>query len=124
MPREKIEVPAGEDGSVAPPPNPVRAGRQKREDTEKTDSLNTRLMAKAKLLSDRLFERRRELGKSLGEPVKSDTVSQSERKAQYKELIASQELLFNSIAGAAIVGRDGRLRLSTKMVDAFVELSD
>ncbi len=89
-----------------------------------TDSLNTRLLAKAKLLSDRLFERRKELGKSLGEPVKSDKLSQTERKTQYKELIASQEMLFNSLAGAAIVGRDGKLRISTAMVDAFKELSD
>ncbi len=124
MAREKIDVPEGEDGFVAPPPKPIRAGKQKREDADKTDSLNTRLLAKAQLLSDRLFERRKELGKSLGEPVKSDKLSQTERKTQYKELIASQEMLFNSIAGAAIVGRDGRLRLSTKMVEAFVELSD
>ena len=87
------------------------------------DSLNTRLMAKARLLSDRLFERRKELGKSLGEPVKSNELPQSERKTQYKEMIASQELLFNSLAGAAIVGKDGKLRISTKMVDAFRELS-
>ncbi|KKM99742.1 hypothetical protein LCGC14_1144900 [marine sediment metagenome] len=89
-----------------------------------TDTLNARLQAKAKLLSDRLFERRKELGKSLGEPLKSNEIDSKERSAQYKELIASQEMLFNSIAGAAIVGRDGKLRLSTKMVDAFVELSD
>jgi hypothetical protein len=88
------------------------------------DSLNTRLLTKAKMLSDSLFERRKELGKSLGEPVKSDKLSQAERKTQYKELISSQEMLFNSLAGAAIVGRDGRLRISTKMVEAFVELSD
>ena len=92
-------------------------------DIEKPDSLNTRLLAKARLLSDRLFERRKELGKALGEPVKSDKLSQTERKTQYKELIASQEMLFNSIAGAAIVGRDGKLRISTKMVEAFKELS-
>jgi hypothetical protein len=76
------------------------------------------------MLSDRLFERRKELAKSLGEPVKGQQLSSTERKTQYKELIASQEMLFNSIAGAAIVGRDGKLRISTKMVDAFRELSD
>ena len=88
-----------------------------------TDSLNTRLLAKARLLSDHLFERRKDLGKALGEPVKSDKLSQPERKAQYKEMIASREILFNSLAGAAIVGSDGRLRISNKMVDAFRELS-
>ena len=86
------------------------------------DSLNTRLLAKAKMLSDSLMERRNNLQTELGEPVKSDKLSQTERKTQYKELIASQEMLFNSIAGASIVGRDGRLRLSTVMVKAFVEL--
>ena len=75
------------------------------------------------MLSDRLFERRKELAKSLGEPLKGENLPQKERKTQYKELIASQEMLFNSLAGAAIVGRDGRLRISTAMVDAFRELS-
>ena len=88
------------------------------------DSLNTRLLAKAQALSDNLFERRKELNKTLGEPVKSSKLSQVERKTQYKELIASREILFNSIAGAAIVGQDGRLRISTKMVEAFRELKD
>jgi hypothetical protein len=76
------------------------------------------------MLSDRLFERRKDLRKELGEPLKSSKLSQAERKAQYKELIASQEMLFNSLAGAAIVGRDGRLRISTAMIEAFRELSD
>jgi hypothetical protein len=124
MPREKIDVPEGESGFVSPPPKPIRVGRQKREDTEKPDSLNTRLLTKAKMLSDSLMERRRELGKTVGEPVKSDKLSEAERKTQYTELIASQEMLFNSLAGTAIVGRDGRLRISTKMVEALVELSD
>ena len=88
---------------------------------DQPDSLDARLQAKATMLSDRLFERRKELAKSLGAPVKSEEI---DRKTQYKELIASREMLFNSIAGAAIVGRDGKLRISTKMVDAFVELSD
>ncbi len=87
------------------------------------DSLNTRLFTKAKMLSDSLMERREALGKSLGEPVKSDKLSQEERKTQYKELIASPEMLFNSLAGAAIIGRDGKLRISNKMIDAFKELS-
>jgi len=88
------------------------------------DSLNTRLQAKAKMLSDRLFERRRELHKTMGEPLKSGQLSATERKTQYKELIASREMLISALAGAAIVGRDGRLRISTAMVDAFAELSD
>ena len=79
-------------------------------------------MAKAQMLSDRLFERRKELAKSLGEPVKGSKLSLADRKTQYQEMIASRELLFNSIAGAAIVGRDGQLRISTKMIDAFREL--
>jgi hypothetical protein len=89
-----------------------------------TGSFNARHFAKAKMLSDSLMERRKELGKAVGEPLKSSELSKKERKTQYKELIASREMLFNSIAGAAIVGRDGKLRISTKMVDAFRELSD
>ena len=109
MPKEKIEVgDVGPDaGFIGQPPATIRAGRQKREDTEKPDSLSTRNQAKAKMLADRLFERRSALHKAAGEPFKSSKLSQSERKQQYQELIASQEMLFNSIAGAAIVGRDG-----------------
>ncbi|KKL14550.1 hypothetical protein LCGC14_2514510, partial [marine sediment metagenome] len=59
----------------------------------------------------------------LGNPIKSEKLSKDERKAQYKEMIASREILFNSLAGAALVGKDGRLRISTAMVDAFRELS-
>ena len=123
MPREKIEVGVQPGtGFVSSPPKPIRVGRQKREDTEKPDSLSSRLLAKATMLSDRLFERRKELRKSLGEPIKGAKLPKSKRQTQYKELIASREMLFNSIAGAAIVGRTGELRISTAMVDAFVEL--
>ena len=87
------------------------------------DSLSTRLQAKAKMLSDSLFERRRSLHKTMGEPLKSGELSPAERKAQYKELVASRELLIKALAGAAIVGRAGQLRISTSMVDAFRELS-
>ena len=88
------------------------------------DSLSTKLQAKAKLLSDRLYERRGELHKKMGEPLKSGELSPTERVQQYKDLISSKEMLIGAIAGAAIVGRDGKLRISTAMVDAFVELSD
>jgi hypothetical protein len=60
----------------------------------------------------------------MGESFQSGQLSATERKAQYKEMIASRERLMNAVAGAAIVGRDGRLRISSEMVDAFVELSD
>ncbi len=89
---------------------------------QEPDSLNARNQAKAKLLSDRLFDRRASLRKVAGEPFSADQLSPTERKKQYDELISSNTMLFNSIAGAAIVGRDGRLRLSTAMVDAFIEL--
>ena len=85
------------------------------------NTLPERIMTKARMLSDQLMVRRKELAKATGDPVRSEEIN---RKTQYKELIASREMLFNSIAGAAIVGRDGKLRISTKMVDAFVELSD
>ncbi len=86
-------------------------------------SLSERQMVKARMLADSLMERRQNLAKAAGDPIKSEKLSSTERKTQYKELIASQEMLFNSIAGAAIVGRDGKLRISTKMIDAFKELS-
>jgi hypothetical protein len=58
------------------------------------------------------------------EPFKSGQLTATERQAQYKEMIASRELLLKAISGAAIVGKDGRLRISKKMVDAFVQLSN
>jgi hypothetical protein len=88
------------------------------------DSLNARYQAKAQMLSDRLFMRRGELHKTMGESFASTELSPTERLKQYQELIASKEMLVKALAGAAIVGRDGRLRISTKMVDAFAELSD
>ena len=127
MAKEKLDIGEvePETGFVAAPPKPIRVGRQKRKaKEEKRDSLDSRLQAKATMLADRLFERREGLRKSLGNPIKSEKLSKDERKAQYKEMIASQEMLFNSLAGAAIVGSDGRLRISNKMVDAFRELSD
>ncbi len=125
MPREQIPIPEGEDGFVGPPTTPIRVGKQKRKaKEEKRDSLDSRLQAKATMLADRLFERREGLRKSLGNPIKSEKLSKDERKTQYKEMIASREILFNSLAGAAMVGKDGRLRISTAMVEAFKELSD
>ena len=88
------------------------------------DSLTDRLQVKAQLLSDSLYNRRGELQKKLGDPLKANELPPVERKKQYQELISSNELLIKALAGAAIVGRDGRLRISTAMVDAFVELSD
>lgn len=88
------------------------------------DSLSTKLQVKARVLSDRLFERRGSLLKTAGEPHLSSQLPATERKKQYTDLISSPELLINAIAGASIIGKDGRLRISTAMVDAFAELSD
>jgi hypothetical protein len=87
------------------------------------NSLNERHQAKAKMLADSLMDRRRSLHKTMGEPFKGTKLSATERQTQYQELISSKEMLINALAGAAIVGRDGRLRISTSMVDAFAELS-
>ena len=96
----------------------------KRLPEQQPNDLNTKLQVKAQMLSDSLYERRASLHKTMGEPLKSGELSATERKQQYTDLISSREMLIGALAGAAIVGRDGRLRLSTKMVDAFVELSD
>lgn len=122
MPEERPQE--EDDGLVIRPPETIKTGRQPREPVDKPATLDERLQAKARLLSDRLFERRQELGKTLGDPLKSEKLSPTERKQQYTDLISSNEMLMSALAGAAVVGRDGRLRLSTKMVDAFIELSD
>jgi hypothetical protein len=109
IPMEKVDM----------PPSWSKPGKQ-----IETGSLNERNQAKAQMLSDHLFLRRKSLHKTMGESFASTELPPTERLAQYKELIASKELLIKALAGAAIVGRDGRLRISTAMVDAFAELSD
>lgn len=91
---------------------------------QEPDSLSGRNQVKAKLLSDRLWDRRASLRKAAGEPFSAEQLSPTERKQQYIDMISSKDLLFNSLAGAAIVGRDGKLRISTTMVNAFIELGD
>ena len=88
------------------------------------NSLNERNQVKAQMLSDSLFNRRESLHKTMGESFQSTELPATERKQQYTDLISSKSMLIQALAGAAIVGRDGRLRLSKAMVDAFVELSD
>ena len=126
MPKPKIAVGAVESGSglVGPPSKPILAGRQKRKPRDaKPQTLNERLLLKAQMLTDNLMERRLTLAKATGNPIGSGPkMDDKERKTQYQELISSPEMLFNAIAGASIVGKDGRLRLSNRMVDAFVEL--
>lgn len=122
MPEDKPQE--EEDGFVIRPPEPVRAGRQKQGRVGQPDSLNARNKLKAQVLSDSLFDRRANLRKAAGEPFESTDLSSTDRLQQYKDMISSKEMLIQALAGAAIVGRDGRLRISTAMVDAFVELSD
>lgn len=86
------------------------------------ETLNDRLQKKAKALSDSLFLRRKTLLKPVEEPLKGMQLSPTEKKKQYQELVVSKELLINALAGAAIVGSDGQLRIRTDMVDAMIEL--
>ncbi len=123
MPEQPPAPPQEDEGLVGPPPTPVTAGHQKRVDTKKPDSLSARNQVKAQVLSDSLFERRANLQKAAGEPFGAHELSPTERKQQYTDMISSNQMLMSALAGAAIIGRDGRLRISTKMVDAFVELS-
>ena len=127
MPKEKLDIGEvePETGFVAAPPKTIRVGRQKRKaKEEKPETLSERHQFKAQMLADNLMGKRRGLIKAAGSPFKGSQLSLAERKRQYKEMIASHELLFNSLAGAAMVGKDGRLRISTAMVEAFKELSD
>ena len=126
MPKAKIDVGdvSPDSGFVGPPSKPIVVGKQKRKvQAEKPNTLSERQQFKAQMLADNLMERRRSLAKETGNPFGSGArMTDKERRAQYRELIGSRELLFNSIAGASMVGKDGRLRLSNKMVQAFVEL--
>ena len=91
---------------------------------QQPDSLSTKLQVKAQMISDSLYNRRESLHETMGGALKETGLPPTERLQQYRDMISSKEMLIKAIADAATVGRDGRLRLSTKMVDAFVELSD
>ena len=87
-------------------------------------TLNERLVAKVTLLTDRLYERRKSLIAAVGEPFQSEEVSLKARKEQYRALKSSPTLMLQTLAENSVIGRDGRLRISNKMLDALVELSD
>ncbi len=114
-----------DDGFIAPPSQPIKVGHRVQENTEeKPDTLSARLQLKAKTLADRLFERRAALNDHAKESYKSTKLSPEEKKQQYKDMISSNTLLMSALAGAAIIGKDGRLRISNKMVSAFKNLAD
>ena len=119
---EDAKQPEDTSGFIAPP-KPIKVGRHKAEKAEKPGTLNERLMHQAQALSDSLFERRGSLRKAVGEPFKGAELSATDRKAQYTVMISSKELLTQALVGAAIIGRDGRLRIRTDMVEAFKELA-
>ena len=87
-------------------------------------SLNERLQAKVTLLGDRLYERRKALLAATGEAFQSEELSLEQRKEHYRALKSSPTLLLKSLAESSIIGADGRLRISNKMLDALVELAD
>ena len=113
------------------PPPPVEAGivqlRPKARGEKPTShpaSLNERLQAKVTLLIEHLYERRKGLLAGAGESFRSEELSFAERKEQYRALRSSPTLLLKTLASNAIVGSDGRLRLTNKILDALVEMSD
>lgn len=91
---------------------------------QRPGSLNERLAAKVTLLTDRLYERRKSLLESAGESFMGEDISFEERKKQFRTLKTSPALMLKSLASSSVIGSDGRLRISNKMLDALVELSD
>ena len=87
-------------------------------------TLNERLAAKVTLLTERLYERRKALLENTRDSFQSTEVSLEERREQYQVLRASPALMLKGLAGASIIGKDGRLRISNKMLDALTELSN
>ena len=120
---EDAKQPEDESGFISPS-KPIKVGRHKPEKEEKPGTLNERLTHQAQALSDNLFERRGGLRKTVGEPFKGAQLSAADRKQQYRVMISSKELLTQALVGAAIIGRDGALRIRNDMVTAFLELSE
>ena len=103
----------------------VRAGAQARlpkPETQPVD-LSARLEKKAEMLAGGLYERRKEMNRLLGEKTyQGEEVPVEERRAQYRDLKASPDLLFQTIVDNTMIGADGQLRVSKKLLDAFEEL--
>lgn len=85
-------------------------------------TLNERLAAKVTLLTDRLYERRKALLENTRDSFQSTELSPEERREHYQVLRASPTLMLKSLAAASIIGSDGRLRISNKMLDTLVEM--
>jgi len=120
MARKPIPIDPNEDG-IALLQSKFRKPKSKGVPPPQT--LNERLAAKVTLLTDRLYERRKALLENTSESFQSTEVSLEERQEHYHTLKSSPVLMLKTLAASSIIGSDGRLRISNKMLDALVEMS-
>ena len=105
----------------------IKAGAQSRlpkPEVQPVD-LAARLEKKAEMLARRLFEKRKEMHRIIGEKTyQGQEVPDEARREEYNTLRASPDLLFQTIVDNVMIGADGELRINRKLLDAFEELGD
>ena len=103
----------------------IKAGAQSRLPKPEIQpvALAARLEKKAEMLAQRLFEKRKEMHRLIGEKTyQGSEVSLDERREEFSTLKASPDLLFQTIVDNVMIGADGELRINRKLLDAFEEL--
>ena len=105
----------------------IKAGAQARLPKPQVQpvDLAKRLETKSEMLAQRLFERRKEMHRLIGEKTyQGSEVSIDDRREEYTTLKSSPDLLFQTIVDNAMIGASGELRINRKLLDAFEELGD
>ena len=104
----------------------IRAGAQARLPKPKVQPIDLaeRLEEKTELLAQRLFDKRKEMHRLIGEKTyQGKEVSIEERRDEFSTLKASPDLLFQTLVDNAMIGANGELRINKKLLDAFEELA-
>ena len=87
--------------------------------------LAKRMETKVEMLAQRLYEKRREMHRLIGEKTYTGKeVSIKARREEFSTLKSSPDLLFQTIVDNVMIGANGELRINKKLLDAFEELAD
>ena len=104
----------------------IKAGAQARLPKPQVQpvDLAKRVETKVEMLAQRLFERRKEMHRLIGEKTyQGNEVSIAERREEFNTLKSSPDLLFQTLVDNAMIGASGELRINKKLLDAFEELA-
>ena len=87
--------------------------------------LAQRMETKVEMLAQRLYEKRKEMHRLIGEKTyKGKEVSVEARREEFSTLKSSPDLLFQTIVDNTMIGANGELRVNRKLLDAFEELGN